>query len=623
MEFNVVSLTTEGATVYAATTGGVYVSNDNGATWASAGLRHTLISILAVSNGTILAGTDTSMLRSTDNGASWTTVMTGKYIHTIVANGSTLFAGTSYVVTVIFFGMQNLTGTQGVFMSTDDGASWSSTGLTGPQVYSLAFMGNTLFAGTDYGQVFLSTDNGGTWTGTHTDLTIYPLHLAVYGTNLFAGTWQNGVFLSTNNGSSWKSVNTGLGDTLVSSLLVNGNNLFAGTSSGGVFLSTNDGASWTADNAGLTNSSVNALLADGTNLFAGTRGGGAFLSTNAGTNWMPITSGMTSSDVRSLALSDVNLYAGTYGTGVFRSTNHGTTWTHLDSGLTSTKVYALATFGPRVFAGTWDGLYHSNDNGDFWTPGIWSPASQIYSVAVSNGGRVYCGTLYGVYYSLNFADNWHPTNFPNTIANGLATSEENLYAGTNYNGIFLSTDIGTTWSAIDSGLTGSATYCFAMSGTNIFAGTSSGVILSTNRGATWKDVSDGLPNTEVRSLAVSATNLFAGTNGRSVFKRPLSEIISGVDIPIGSIPGRFQLDQNYPNPFNPSTTVRYALPTKAYVNLSVFNTLGQQVATLVNENQEVGYHDVRFDGSGLASGVYFYRLRAGEYVATKRLLLLR
>ena len=59
------------------------------------------------------------------------------------------------------------------------------------------------------------------------------------------------------------------------------------------------------------------------------------------------------------------------------------------------------------------------------------------------------------------------------------------------------------------------------------------------------------------------------------------------------------------------------------MTLSVFNTLGQQVATLVNDTHDAGYHDVRFDASGLASGVYFYRFRAGEYVATKRLLLIR
>lgn len=88
-------------------------------------------------------------------------------------------------------------------------------------------------------------------------------------------------------------------------------------------------------------------------------------------------------------------------------------------------------------------------------------------------------------------------------------------------------------------------------------------------------------------------------------------------------PATFVLYQNYPNPFNPSTTIRYTLPQRSHVTLSVFNTLGQQVASLVDAVEEPGEHSVRFGGSSLASGVYFYRLRAGEYVATKRLVLLR
>ena len=89
------------------------------------------------------------------------------------------------------------------------------------------------------------------------------------------------------------------------------------------------------------------------------------------------------------------------------------------------------------------------------------------------------------------------------------------------------------------------------------------------------------------------------------------------------VPASFALAQNYPNPFNPSTTIRYALARRTDVKLTVFNTLGQLVVILVNGEVEAGYHEVQFDGAALASGVYFYRLQAGDFVETKRLMVLK
>lgn len=88
-------------------------------------------------------------------------------------------------------------------------------------------------------------------------------------------------------------------------------------------------------------------------------------------------------------------------------------------------------------------------------------------------------------------------------------------------------------------------------------------------------------------------------------------------------PSRFELGNNVPNPFNPSTTISYAIPTRSHVTLTVFNTLGQKVTELVNGEKDAGSYNVTFDASGLASGVYLYRMQAGSFVQTKKLVVVK
>ena len=95
------------------------------------------------------------------------------------------------------------------------------------------------------------------------------------------------------------------------------------------------------------------------------------------------------------------------------------------------------------------------------------------------------------------------------------------------------------------------------------------------------------------------------------------------DAPSAEVPEAYALEQNYPNPFNPVTTINYALPVAAHVTLSVYNTLGQEMAALVNEVQEAGYRSVRFDAAGIPSGVYVYRITAGTFSDVKRMLLIK
>jgi glucuronoarabinoxylan endo-1,4-beta-xylanase len=94
-------------------------------------------------------------------------------------------------------------------------------------------------------------------------------------------------------------------------------------------------------------------------------------------------------------------------------------------------------------------------------------------------------------------------------------------------------------------------------------------------------------------------------------------------------PATFQLDQNFPNPFNPSTTIQYQLPVDSRVSLIIYDVLGREVMTLVEEQQVAGYHDKQFDASNVASGVYFYRIVAqpanggSSYQQVRKLLVLR
>jgi hypothetical protein len=105
------------------------------------------------------------------------------------------------------------------------------------------------------------------------------------------------------------------------------------------------------------------------------------------------------------------------------------------------------------------------------------------------------------------------------------------------------------------------------------------------------------------------------------FRSPLS---SGIRANGGSeAPTTYELSQNYPNPFNPTTGVRFQVPGVSDVKLIVYDILGREVATLVNERKAAGRYEVRFDASGLASGVYIYRLTAGSFVQTRKMILLK
>ena len=127
----------------------------------------------------------------------------------------------------------------------------------------------------------------------------------------------------------------------------------------------------------------------------------------------------------------------------------------------------------------------------------------------------------------------------------------------------------------------------------MFAGTDdAGIFLFTNNGTSWCNPS-GMTDIYINALAVTSTNLFQGI-GSGMWRRSISEITSVREVVDGKLPGSFALKQNYPNPFNPSTTIKYSIPSSEFVTLKVYDVLGNEVATLVNEEKPAGSYEVVF-----------------------------
>ena len=126
----------------------------------------------------------------------------------------------------------------------------------------------------------------------------------------------------------------------------------------------------------------------------------------------------------------------------------------------------------------------------------------------------------------------------------------------------------------------------------------------------------------VNIFAISGSNLFASTRS-GVWRRPLSQMITSVNQMSSHLPVGFELYQNYPNPFNPTTTIMFSIPSKLFVSLKVFDIIGREVAIIVSEELSSGSYSRSWYAANVSSGIYFYRLQAGSFNETKKLLLVR
>jgi dienelactone hydrolase len=132
----------------------------------------------------------------------------------------------------------------------------------------------------------------------------------------------------------------------------------------------------------------------------------------------------------------------------------------------------------------------------------------------------------------------------------------------------------------------------------------------------------GFDNTDTPPYSFTAAGLIIKDSVLAFLNRTL-EVTSVSSSAENQFPDQFALSQNFPNPFNPTTTIKFSIPKEVQVNLSVYNILGEKVEELKNEIMKPGYFEVEFDASTIASGVYFYRIKAGDFVQTKKMILLK
>jgi len=378
---------------------------------------------------------------------------------------------------------------------------------------------------------------------------------------------------------------------------------------------------WVQVSNGMGNLNVSSLASGGNNIFAGTYASGVYLSTNNGTNW---TQTSLTNSVSSLAVNGNYIFAGGYD-GVFVSTDNGTNWTH--TSLNNEYVYSLAVNGNNVFAGTEFRVYLSTNSGTTWTQ---TSLNRTVRSFVFNGNNVFAGCAGampdGVYLSTNNGTSWTQTSLNNRYVTSLAVKGDTIFAGTSANqGVYLSTNNGTNWT--QTSLNNRSVSSLAVNGNNIFAGCfSGGVYVSNDNGANWTPRNEGLGNLSVQALSISNNFIFAGTDGNSVYRRPLDQLV-GIQPISGQLPSHFALEQNYPNPFNPTTKIKFDVPSVGQTFLSVYDVLGKEVATLVNEQLNAGTYEVDWDASNYPSGVYMYQLIAGDPSAplrmTKKMILVK
>ncbi len=541
--YPILSITSIGTKLYAGSSGsGLFKSDDYGVTWVAVnnGLtNNSILSLYAVSETEVYAGTEGSgIFKTIDGGANWIPINTGLsnlYIRSIVKKGSDFFVGTG----------------NGIYRSSDSGENWWLRGLSGNQVNALFVDGANLFAGTATNGIYWSSTSGASWVQKYCcgyDVRSFSSD----GTAVYSATYGSGIVRTSDNGTTWNPVNNGINNLYVEALYgytsTGGNHyVIAGSHGGGIFITSDLGANWSCKKIGLTSYDIRALASVSTgypNLLAGAYSGRTFLTADNGNCWTQVKDGNTS--VRTISTvvtgaSTSNTYAGTYGGGVFKSTDDGINWLSLNgSGSTGLGNLFVMCSGINIADGY---LYVGTVGGGVYktfgtSPPTWIQAGltgkDVRSITF-NGTDIYAGTSgNGVYKSTNGGTSWTQINtgLTNLTVYAMATLGADIYAGTYGGGIFKLAGGTGSWTQVNTGLTNLQVWSFVVNAGVLYAGTEGGgIFMSNNAGVNWYLVNAGIPSVQIFSLCVQGTNFFAGT-GNGVYSRPITEL--GVPCPVAA-----------------------------------------------------------------------------------------
>jgi ligand-binding sensor domain-containing protein len=647
--------------VFASTFEGMYRSTDNGSSWQTLGfsLEFGASFLVIDSTNNIYTGNRSEGLyASTNQGISWfKTSLTGSPYSAAVISGNRICIG----------------GVQTVSISNDGGKTWSSSQVTTDptEVLSIAEddSGN-IYAGLEAffprndpaygGGIYISSDSGRTWkfhgmlltsiisiavnragkifsiamdsAGNkflRTDAATYglanPLTLLQDHEGEIVAVTDNGLFVYSDSTDDWKEVAPNISSAAITTAFYNPNGItYAGTERDGVYFLEKSSAMWSQ--CGIYSASLTSLGMDRLGmLYAGT-GSGIYRQESTGRGWRRVSDGLgreTVYQIQPSMFDPTQLYAATSG-GLFYLPENGSYWI----ALTKQWVYNFeeSSIG-NAYAGSTSGILTAHVGDDLWTPlqTIGLPFTKIYCLALDSSNNFFAGTRNdGVFESTNGGTFWMQTgiNSPlifcsvNTIQ---IDNKGKMFVGTDSAGAYYSDDAGINWRKIST-ITGKNVTGFLLShASEYFVGTlDCGVFVSTDRGESWQSTNNGLTDSSVTSLMYDQQGyLYAATDSGLFRSRSITAVVHQTN----GQPASFSLAQNYPNPFNPSTSIQYSVSGSQKVTLKVYDVLGREVATLVNERKLPGMYTVQFVGSKYASGVYFYRLAAGDYVETKKMVL--